>query len=208
MLSVHNLACQRGGRELFSGINFELNPGELLYIRGANGTGKTTLLRSVCGLTQPENGEIHWNKQGITSQATEFHQQLCYLGHRNGLHPELSPFENLLTDADLHPSSSDADISAAIDAAGIKEKTDVPVKYLSQGQQRRVALSKCLVRNSKLWVLDEPFTALDDKAIDWFVSVIAMHLENSGMVLLTTHQETAVNAHVTREVMLVTETML
>lgn len=204
MLSVHNLACERGRRELFSNLGFELHPGELLYIRGANGTGKTTLLRSICGLSQPAKGHIHWHNKPVSEQLNDFHQQLCYLGHRNGLHPELTAKENLANDVALHSDNPSCSIDAALRSAGISDKADIAVKYLSQGQQRRVALARCLVRNSKLWILDEPFTALDDKAIDWFINVIATHLAEGGMVLLTTHQDTAVSQHVTREVMLMT----
>jgi heme exporter protein A len=205
MLSIRNLTCERGRRELFSKLSFELHPGELLYIRGANGSGKTTLLRSICGLSRPTAGDILWHDKPVAEQVNEYHQQLCYLGHRNGLHPELTAYENLQNDISLHAETSTENTQTALQAAGIADKTDVAVKYLSQGQQRRVALCKCLLRNSKLWVLDEPFTALDDKAIDWFINVIGQHLVNGGMVLLTTHQETAVSTHVTREILLVTE---
>lgn len=205
MLSVHNLACERGGRELFSNINFELHQGELLFIRGANGSGKTTLLRSLCGLTLPSHGEVLWNAQPLSRQAEEYHQQLCYLGHRNGLYADLSAIENLQTDNALHTHADNNTVNDCLQQAGLSSRTHIPVRHLSQGQQRRVALAKLLCRKSSLWILDEPFTALDSDAVTWLIELIAQHLANNGMIIMTTHQDTAVSRHVTREVVLMTQ---
>lgn len=202
MLSVHNLACERGGRELFSNLNFELHPGELLYIRGANGSGKTTLLRALCGLTLPSQGEIRWNGRAPSQQSEQFHQQLCYLGHRNGLYGDLTAIENLQADHALHAHTEHNTVNECLQQAGLAARIHVPVRHLSQGQQRRVALAKLLCRRSSLWILDEPFTALDTDAVNWLIEVIGQHLARKGMIVMTTHQDTAVSRHVTREVVL------
>ncbi|MGD8514092.1 MAG: cytochrome c biogenesis heme-transporting ATPase CcmA [Granulosicoccaceae bacterium] len=205
MLSAHNLACERGGRVLFANLDFSLDRGDLLHIRGANGSGKTTLLRTLCGLSQPAQGEILWNDRAIADTRENFHANLCYIGHRNGLHGDLTPLENLQSHCALH-GQHDADTAQnVLTDSGLVELLHTPVKHLSQGQQRRVALADMLLRNTMLWILDEPFTALDVAAVDWLIARIVMHLANGGMIIMTTHQETAVREHITHEVVLMAE---
>jgi heme exporter protein A len=205
MLSAHNLACERGGRVLFANLDISLDHGELLHIRGANGSGKTTLLRTLCGLSQPAQGEVHWNGQPIASTRENYHANLCYLGHGLGLHGDLTPLENLQSQCALHGHHNAEAIGTVLADAKLTAQQHLPVRHLSQGQQRRVALANLLLQNGTLWILDEPFNALDVDAVDWLIAKIAMHLEKGGMIVMTTHQETAVREHVTREVVLMAE---
>lgn len=202
MLSAHNLACERGGRVLFANLDFSLEHGDLLHIRGANGSGKTTLLRTLCGLSQPAQGEVQWHGQPLTATRENYHANLCYLGHRLGLHGDLTPVENLQSQCALHGHHNVESIHSILVDAELTGQQHIPVRQLSQGQQRRVALANLLLQNGTLWILDEPFNALDMGAVDWLITKIAMHLANGGMIVMTTHQETAVSAHVTREVVL------
>lgn len=190
MLEILDLECVRGDLLLFSGLNFLLEPGELLHVKGANGSGKTTLLRTVCGLSLPESGEIQWGGLLIRKQGDLFRDQLTYIGHQNGVKDDLTVLENLriatMLSGDRH--SEDRLIDALVQI-GLGERIDLPAKMLSQGQRRRVSLARLLLSQSKLWILDEPYTALDVAVIAVLQQVIAQHLQSGGMVLLTTHQD-------------------
>ncbi len=190
MLEILDLECVRGDLLLFSGLNFSLEPGELLHIKGANGSGKTTLLRTVCGLSLPESGEIQWGGLSIRKQGDLFREQLTYIGHQNGVKDDLTVLENLRIATMLSGDrrSEDSLIDALVQI-GLGERIDLPAKMLSQGQRRRVSLARLLLSQSKLWILDEPYTALDVAVIAVLQQVIAQHLQGGGMVLLTTHQD-------------------
>lgn len=195
MLEIVDLACIRGDRRLFSDLNFSLDPGSLLYIKGHNGSGKTTLLRTICGLFLPEDGKILWNGESIRTLREDFCKEVVYLGHHNGIKYDLTGYENLRISATLDGDDVDEDkILAALAKMGLAGFEDLPTQVLSQGQKRRVALARLLINSSKLWVLDEPFTALDVAAVDLLQSVIAEHVANGGMVILTTHQEVALTS--------------
>lgn len=207
MLSAHNLACERGGRELFAGLSFAIAPGELLHIRGVNGSGKTTLLRALCGLSLPASGEIHWDGVAINACRETFHRQLLYLGHRHGLLADLSPIENLASYAALHAQSA-SPVATVLAEVGLAGHLHAPIKHLSQGQQRRAALARLSLQDAQLWILDEPFTALDTDAVDWLLGRIGEHLAQGGMAILTTHQESGITRHVSREIHLVSGVLL
>ncbi|MCF6283463.1 MAG: cytochrome c biogenesis heme-transporting ATPase CcmA [Candidatus Polarisedimenticolaceae bacterium] len=195
MLEIVDLACIRGDRRLFSDLNFSLNPGSLLYIKGHNGSGKTTLLRAICGLFLPEDGKILWNGESIRTLHEDYCKEVVYLGHHNGIKYDLTGYENLHISATLDGDDIDEDkILAALAKMGLAGFDDLPTQMLSQGQKRRVALARLLINSSKLWVLDEPFTALDVAAVDLLQSVIAEHVADGGMVILTTHQEVALTS--------------
>ena len=194
-LHVAGLACQRGDRRLFDGLDFSLQSGELLYLRGHNGSGKTTLLRTLAGLLQAEDGEIRWNGEAIHKVRQEFHAELLYLGHLNGLKGDLSAVENLRIDSALRGQPmSEQDAWQVLSDIGLRGHEDLPTRYLSQGQKRRVALARLWFNRAALWILDEPFSALDVAAVDTLQQVIRAHLERGGMVILTTHQEVELTA--------------
>ncbi len=195
MLEVVNLQCTRGDRRLFSGIAFELAPGELLHLHGHNGSGKTTLMRALCGLVTPTEGEVRWKGEPIRRQRDEFHAELLYLGHKNGIKDDLTGVENLRTACRLAGIAvSEKEAWEVLERMGLRGHEDLPSRVLSQGQQKRVALARLLVSRAPLWLLDEPFVGLDAAAVELLQSVIRGHVENGGMVVLTTHQEVALTS--------------
>jgi heme exporter protein A len=189
MFCVSNLSCARGDKRLFSGVSFSLQPGQWLHLEGNNGVGKTSLLRLVCGLSTLEEGEITWNNQAVSKDPQTFRANLAYLGHQLALKDDLSPLENLQTDAAIvgHQLTA-SDAKQALAQMGLRGRENLPVRVLSQGQKRRTALARLLVSSAKLWVLDEPFVALDTMAQNALSEVINAHLTKQGMVLLTSHQ--------------------
>lgn len=189
MFCVSNLSCARGDKRLFSGVSFSLQPGQWLHLEGNNGVGKTSLLRLVCGLSALEEGEITWNNQAVSKDPQTFRANLAYLGHQLALKDDLSPLENLQTDAAIVGRQLTAsDAKHALAQMGLRGRENLPVRVLSQGQKRRTALARLLVSSAKLWVLDEPFVALDSMAQNALSEVINAHLAKEGMVLLTSHQ--------------------
>lgn len=190
MLEVVDLECRRGDRLLFSGLSFNLEPGTLLHVRGRNGSGKTTLLRTLCGLLTPDAGDILWNGENVRRLGEDFHRDTLYFGHLNGIKSDLTASENLSVSAILDGDrAEEADILAALDQMGLTGFEDLPTKMLSQGQKKRVALARLLLSQAPLWILDEPFTALDLDAVDRLQMLIAQHVAQDGLTILTTHQE-------------------
>ena len=203
MLEADNLECVRGERRLFAGVGFKLAPGELLYLQGRNGAGKTSLLRMLIGLLPPEAGEIRWQGQPIRKSGDEFRADLCYLGHLNAIKEELTPLENLLAAARLADETlSEDDALDALEQVGLAGRVVFACKYLSQGQKRRVALARLVKERRPLWVLDEPFVALDVAAVDWLAGIISGHLQRGGLAVMTTHQLVAIPAGTVRELRL------
>jgi heme exporter protein A len=195
MLEAQNLCCSRGDRDLFSNLNFQLEPGTLLYVEGPNGSGKTTLLRAVCGLFMPTDGALLWQGQNTQTLAEEYRKELIYLGHHNGIKLDLSGLENLHIATVLDGDNiTEKRLWDALGEMGLAGYEDLPTRILSQGQKRRVALARLLVSNARLWILDEPFTALDIAAVGKLQSIIAKHVEQGGLVMLTTHQEVALTS--------------
>jgi len=190
MLEVVDLECVRGDRRLFSGLEFSLAPGELLYLYGHNGSGKTTLMRCVCGLIRPAEGEIRWQGKAIRKLGEEFTREVVHIGHKNGIKDDLTAVENLRISCTLDGVRvSERQAWDALERMGLRGHEDLPTQVLSQGQKRRVAMARLLLHDASLWVLDEPFTALDKAAVDYLQSIIRQHIENGGMAILTTHQE-------------------
>jgi len=180
----------RGDRLLFKDLNFELNDGELMHVKGVNGSGKTSLLRIISGLMLAEDGEIRWNGENIRKLREEFQRDLLYIGHLPGIKGDLTSLENLRVNMALSGNEITEDEAwHALGEIGLKGREDLPARVLSQGQQRRVALARMLVSKAKIWVLDEPFTALDVKAVDMLQHVLMNHVKNNGMIMLTTHQD-------------------
>ena len=189
MLSVSHLACSRGDRRLFGDLSFAVEPGGWLHVTGDNGAGKTTLLRTLVGLSQPDAGEIRWNGVSVSERADEFRASSVYLGHPAAIKDELSPLENLRLGLALDGYDIGADDAmAALDTMGLQGREDLAARHLSAGQKRRVLLARLLLRPAALWVLDEPFTALDRDAVGLLHALIEAHLDRDGMAVLTSHQ--------------------
>ena len=203
MLEVTGLECVRGERRLFAGVGFRLQEGELLYLQGRNGCGKTSLLRLLCGLSPAAAGEIRWRGETIAGRGDDYRRELCYLGHHNAIKDEFSPLENLLTGARLadQPLATDC-AHAALEQVGLAGCAELPCRYLSQGQKRRVALARLCFDRRALWLLDEPYVALDGAAIALVAGLIGGHLQRGGLAVLTTHQSVEVAAACVRELKL------
>ncbi len=191
MLEVRDLACVRGGRRLFSGLSFQVEPGELLWIEGRNGAGKTSLLRILCGLGEAEAGAVFWRGNPVRGQREAFLGEMLYLGHLNALKDDLTIGENLRLAARLAGLPADAAAArAALEAGGIGPLAGRPARTLSQGQRRRAALARLWMSASRpLWILDEPFAALDADSVARLAQRVAAHVRDGGIALLTTHQE-------------------
>lgn len=204
MLEVRDLACQRGEQPLFSGISFDVSAGELLWVEGRNGSGKTSLLRILCGLSPAEAGSIRWRGENIRGARETLLGDTLFLAHANGLKDDLTVVENLRFDARLAGMNAGADrVDAALRACGLGERRDLAVRYLSQGQRRRAALARLwLAQSRKLWILDEPFAALDAESVDRLAAHLGAHLEAGGLAVLTTHQEVPLPAGRTRRLRL------
>jgi len=189
MLEVVDLACGRGDRRLFSGLSFALEPGALLHVRGRNGSGKTTLLRALCGLFTPDAGTIRW--RGEDSRSSEgYRAERLYCGHLNGIKGDLTGIENLRVAATLDGNPvTEEGLWSALARMGLAGCEDLPAMALSQGQKRRVALARLLVSRASLWILDEPFTALDAEAVDLLQRLIAQRVAADGLVVLSSHRE-------------------
>ena len=199
MLAAQGLACLRGDRLLFKNVSFELQSGGLLYVLGENGSGKSSLLRMLCGLLTPEDGAVLWDSKKIKQNAEAYLSNLTYLGHLNGLKDDLTALENLQTNARLAGNNvSDASALAALTSIGIARCANLPARVLSQGQKRRVALAGLWLAKTKLWILDEPFAALDVASVEVLAARLSAHLAQGGMAILTTHQDVAVNAQSTQ----------
>jgi len=188
LLEVRNLECARGDRTLFSDLSFSLHAGQLLHIVGSNGCGKTTLLRTVCGLTQPQAGHILWQDTDIDELREDYYQQLAHIGHLNGINGELSALENLSFHANIWTGRRHHNYDNILQQFGLSRVARLPTKLLSQGQKRRVALARLLTSSAPLWVLDEPLTALDVATVDFIHERLNEHINNDGLVIMTSHQ--------------------
>lgn len=193
MLEAAELECERGGRRLFHSLSFTLRAGELLRVSGANGSGKTSLLRILCGLLPPARGEVRWNGERIRELREDYSGQLIYIGHAPSIKDDLTAAENLDIACRLSGRVLDeARLQGALREFGIEEK-DIFVKRLSQGQRRRAALARlALSAGSPLWLLDEPFAALDADAARLLEDAVAAHVARGGLVVYSTHQESRI----------------
>lgn len=202
MIEAVELTCERGERLLFSGLSFAAENSTLLRVAGPNGTGKTSLLRIMCGLLEPTAGEVRWKGANIRRLREEYWKDLVYIGHLNGVKDDLSVRENLRVSVGVAGRrASETRLAQALDAVGLSGFEDSMARFLSQGQKRRVALARLYVsEEAPLWILDEPFTALDVRGVASLSDLIARHVDGGGTVVLTTHQEVAVNAAKRRRV--------
>ena len=186
-LETVDLACERDWRLLFERLNVRVQPGDMLQVSGPNGSGKTSLLRLLSGLMHPSAGDVLIKGESIQQQRGELARNLLWLGHAAGIKGLLTAEENLSWLAALHHGASREQIWQALADVGLKGFEDVPCHTLSAGQQRRVALARLYLDAPALWILDEPFTALDKQAVTQLERHLAQHCEQGGMVILTTH---------------------
>ena len=195
MLEGINLSCVRGDRRLFKDLNFVAKPGELLEVRGPNGSGKTSLLRIVCGLASPAEGEVRWQGKTISSLGEEYFGVIAYVAHQNGVKDELSALENLHISARVEGNNiSKNEAEAILERIGLSNQSHLPARLLSAGQRRRVALARLPASGATLWILDEVLTSLDDAAVELARQLIGNHLNKGGMAIVATHQDLGVSA--------------
>jgi len=187
LLEAVALACERDWRMLFENLELRLSAGDMLQISGPNGSGKTSLLRLLAGLMQPTSGEVRLNGLSLAAQRAELARTLLWIGHAAGIKDLLTAEENLTWLCALHRPAERTDIWRALESVGLRGFEDVPCHTLSAGQQRRVALARLYLDSPPLWILDEPFTALDKQGVAQLEQHLAAHCERGGMVILTTH---------------------
>ena len=187
-LTAHDLACQRGDRLLFKGLNLRLDSGRGLWLRGRNGRGKTSLLRLAAGLGAAAHGELRWGGEPVR-RSEAFARQRVWIGHQNALKEDLTATESLQFLARLHGRRHDpASVQAALAAAGVADRARAPVRTLSQGQRRRVALARLVLEDAPgLWLLDEPYDALDVDGVRWLGGVLRGHLARGGSLMFASH---------------------
>ena len=188
-LQTRDLACERGGKTLFAGLNLSVTPGQSLHLQGDNGSGKTSLLRLLCGLSPPAAGEVVWRGEPVAQARETYERDMLYLGHALALKEGLSALENLHFAAALMDQDWSVDAAmAALRQMGLRGREHLPLQVLSQGQKRRVALARLCLSPAPLWLLDEPFVALDSAACDVLQGLMQTHVARGGMVVFTSHQ--------------------
>jgi heme exporter protein A len=202
MLEVSKLSCTRGDRTLFRDLSFKVESRALVHVAGANGSGKTSLLRMLCGLGAIDEGNIHWRGETVRSLGETYSRELVYIGHLNALKDDLSAVENLSTTCALagHTVVTD-EIRSALTQFGLDRTADLPVRALSQGQKRRSALARlALSASTPLWILDEPFSALDAHSVTQLEQLIVQFVDAGGAVIFTTHQDGTISTRVSQRV--------
>ena len=200
MLEVSGLSCTRGDRTLFRNVSFSLEAGNLVHVAGANGSGKTSLLRLLCGLGVPEAGEVRWCGEPVRALREAYWREIVYLGHANALKDDLSAAENLRMACKLTGRSvADDVLREALVQFGLAPCAHLPVRALSQGQKRRSTLARlALSTPSPLWILDEPFAALDVNAVTHLEKLIVAYVDGGGGVIFTTHQDAAIAGRISQ----------
>jgi heme exporter protein A len=204
LLTFHQVACHRDNRMLFSGVDYTIHHGDIVQITGANGVGKTTLLRAIIGLLHDYDGDICWRGQsldgkginkGVANKRYDFTSELLFIGHLAGVKQSLTPRENLQFLANLHGTKTYnvEQIDAALAQVGLYGYEDMPGYQLSAGQNRRIALARLYINQATIWVLDEPYTALDAQAIEKLEGLFIQHAEQGGCVVFTSHQAPAIS---------------
>lgn len=194
-LTADALTLFRGDRCLFKGLSFALNSGELLLLKGRNGSGKTSFLRAIAGLLELEFGSVVWNKIAVTREPQVFKNSLVWMAHQVGFKGDLTLLENLHFEAALRPQSGQ-DIEDVLNRLGLNRLKRLPMRSLSAGQRRRVALARMLLSEAQLWIMDEPVTNLDSEGRALVMELVGEHLAANGMVIMAAHQDVDVDATV------------
>lgn len=197
ILSAENLTLIRGERCLFEGLDFAVKSRELLILEGRNGCGKTSLMRAIAGMLSLETGEVFWNDQPVRKQRQNFHGSLVWLAHRTGLKGDLNMLENLQFERSLRQQSA-CDAESVYERLGIERLRKLPLRSLSAGQQRRVALARLLLADVPLWMLDEPFTNLDREGRKLVMELVEEHLAAGGLCVMAAHQDVEIDAPTTK----------
>jgi heme exporter protein A len=192
-LQAIDLSCVRDDRVLFSGLNFQLQTGQILLLEGKNGSGKTSLLRILCGFREADAGEVHWNNEAINDSS--YYADMAYVGHLDGIKKELTVFENLKVCLALGIKGQYS-IADALKKVHLQGYDEVLVQALSAGQKRRLSLARLLITHNVLWILDEPFTSLDKQGIILIESLMLEHCANGGMIVLTSHHDITLHGSV------------
>jgi heme exporter protein A len=200
LLEARGLRCERDERLLFEGLAFTLRAGEVLQLAGPNGSGKTTLLRALAGLSTRVEGELLWCGRPLAAARWDYLRETLYIGHEPAVKPGLSARENLRWHAALWQRAGSCGIDRALAAIGLGRFLDTPALQLSAGQRRRVALARLLLSPARMWILDEPFTAIDHAGVAQIEELIAAHARAGGAVLLTTHHRLAIGEDVVRRI--------
>lgn len=193
LLEFKNLACERDGRVLFAGLNATIDAGDLVQIEGPNGSGKTTLLRAITGLLPDYEGRILWRGEPIEQKRVEYLAELLFLGHLAGVKKTLSPRENLAFLSRLHQAVDVDALDESLEKVGLYGYEDTPGHQLSAGQLRRIALARLYFSRAPIWILDEPFTAIDKQGVANLEALFTDHANRGGCVILTTHQTPALS---------------
>ena len=186
-LTVKNLSCWRNEQALFSGLSLSLSPKNIIFLQGENGSGKTSLLRILCGFRLPDEGEIRWGDKSISS-IPEYFENISYVGHKNGIKDELTVEENLNLMRSM-ATASNVKTEDVLKKIGLFQRSDVLARQLSAGQKRKLALARLMMTENSFWVLDEPFTSLDTATVKFFEQLIKQHITRGGMLILTSHHE-------------------
>ena len=186
-LSAHNLSCSRYESTLFTDLNFSISSGELLQIEGENGSGKTTLLKTLCGFIETDEGKVLWQGEDITQAREAYQVNLNYIGHNNGIKSGLTCIENLKMSSAYTARLTTTDFETVLQKYGLGGYEDTFAFSLSAGQKRRLALTRLTIHDAQLWILDEPFTSLDERGKNNMKSIFHKHLQSGGMILMTSH---------------------
>jgi heme exporter protein A len=196
-LSGDDLTLIRGERCLFEGLDFTVSSGEMLLLEGRNGCGKTSLMRAIAGMLSLETGDVSWMGKPVRQQRQEFHGSMVWLAHRTGLKGDLTMLENLHFERALRPQA-EQDADAVYERLGIERLKKLPLRSLSAGQQRRVALARLLFADVPLWMMDEPFTNLDREGRQLVMELVQQHLASGGLCVMAAHQDVDISAPVTK----------
>ena len=186
-LNIKNLACWRNDQVLFNNLNLSLSPANVLFLQGENGSGKTSLLRILCGFRLADEGDIFWDNESVLSNY-EYFQNISYVGHKNGIKDELTAEENLNLMRSM-ATASDIKTENVLKQIGLFKQADVLTRQLSAGQKRKLALARLMMTNNSFWILDEPFTSLDVASVGFFEELIKQHITRGGMLILTSHHD-------------------
>jgi heme exporter protein A len=197
-LEFEKVHVWRGDRHVLQGISAHVRPRELLHISGANGTGKTTLLRVVSGLLRPEQGSVTWLGQSITASRTEYQAALAYASHEPALKSDLTAIENLRFAVGLKRRVTAKELLAVLDRTGVAACAELPARVLSAGQRRRVSLARVLAMDASVWLLDEPYANLDAAGSDLVSELLQAHVEQGGLALVVAHRDLALRCQVRR----------